>query len=154
MDIGKAHPEFRIPRAALLALLLSAPAALAFGAPARGQLPEDLGPATIDVSAYPAEYQRTYREVFVPYFSRNGGTARMVNSPLVTSDEWKKEIERIRTRMPCCSKCPFLSLANARALWRFMVYDSARRKTGPNAAAWQALRSKLVERFNRRDIRR
>lgn len=143
MNSGKTNPFF----AALLLFGALLPAG-AGAVPAKPQLPEDLGPAEIDVSDYPAELQKTYREVLVPFFSKFGGTARVINSPLVTSDEWKKEIERIRTRPPCCGACPYLNLEDARALRKFLVYDSGRRKTGRNAAAWTALRAGLVERFN------
>lgn len=48
--------------------------------------PEDLGPAEIDVSSYPGEHQRTYREIFIPVFSFLGDAARAVNSPLIEMD--------------------------------------------------------------------
>ncbi len=133
----------------LLLLLVAGPAFATVKLP---PAPEDLGPAQIDVSDYPPEYQKTYREVFVPFFTKYGGTARMVNSPLVTAEEWRKEIDRIRTRPPCCAACPFLSLNDARALYKFMVYDSGRRKTGSSAEAWTAQRTSLLERFEKEHI--
>jgi hypothetical protein len=36
----------------------------------------------------------------------------------------------------------------ARQLWRFLAYDSIRRKTGVRAQAWAAYRRGLVERFD------
>lgn len=133
---------------------------------------EDAGPAAIDVSSYPPQYQKTYHEVFVPLFTIIGGTARAVNSPIieldprleereraanpglfadpaaarVSRDGWKREVNNIRTRPPCCGACPVLSLAQARELWRFLVYDSIVRKTGPNAGPWLAHRRTLLNR--------
>lgn len=142
---------------------------------AQASCPEDLGPSDIDVSAYPEEHQKTYRETFLPVFGFLGTTARMVNSPLVeldpaleaaetrlhpdlfsdplvaraTRDGWKREIAAVHRRPPCCGACPVLTLDQARALWRFMVYDSLARKTGVNAEKWIAHRRALVERFRR-----
>lgn len=136
-------------------------------------LPEDLGPAEIDVSGYPPEHQATYRALFVPVFSFLGGTARAVNSPvieldpaaqeaqrrrhpelfadpalaLISTDGWKREVDRIRRRPPCCGACPVLSLEDARALWRFLAYDSRVRKTGDSARPFLELRRRLIQKF-------
>lgn len=129
----------------LLALSASAGAPPAKGPP---EFPEDLGPASLDVSSYPAEYRKTYDEIFLPVYGfLRGGPARALNSPLITSGEWRKEVMRVKNRPPCCGACPVLSMADARALWRFLAYDSQRRKTGPNAAAWAEHRRRLTERF-------
>lgn len=136
--------------------------------------PEDLGPAVIDVSAYPAEHQKTYREIFLPlYASQRGGAARAVNSALieldpqgeqalrrehpelfgdsrlaaVAPDAWRREVLRLKNRPPCCGACPVLSKADAQALWHFLAYDSLQRKTGPAAASWAEHRRRLIERF-------
>lgn len=154
-------------------LLLSVSCALA-EAPAAPELPEDLGPAVIDVSSYPEEHQKTYRDLFLPVYGfLRGGPARAINSPLVEIDEageeglrrlqpelfadpalvqltrdgWKREVFRVKNRPPCCGACPFLTQADARALRRFLVYDSIKRKTGPAAASWLAHRRRLVARF-------
>ncbi|MBI4051988.1 MAG: hypothetical protein HY400_05740 [Elusimicrobia bacterium] len=111
--------------------------------------PEDMGPAAIDVSNYPLKYQNTYREIFLPVFNFLGETARTVNSPETSSSSWKKEVERIHRRPPCCGACPVLSRKQAKELWEFLVYDSVVRKTGPNALAWAQHRENLLERFRR-----
>lgn len=113
------------------------------------ELPEDLGPAAIDVSSYPDEHRKTYAEIFLPVFGfLPGGPARVLNSPLVAPDLWRREVMRVRNRPPCCGACPLLSREEARALWRFLAYDSLRRKTGANAAAWAEHRRRLIERFD------
>lgn len=138
------------------------------------ETPEDLGPATIDVSSYPPEFQKTYYDLFVPLFGfLRGGAARALNSPLLEvsaqqeaalrreapglfedsgvlragPDVWRKEVARIRDRPRCCGACPTLTTEDARALWRFLVYDSLQRKTGPAARSWIAHRRSLLRRF-------
>lgn len=138
------------------------------------ELPEDIGPAVLDVSSYPQEQQRTYEEVLLPvYKNLRGGPARVLNSPVVeidpageeaerkahptlyaesillapSRDGWRMEVIRIKTKPPCCGACPILSKEDAQRLWRFLVYDSLRRKTGPAAESWAAHRKELVRRF-------
>jgi hypothetical protein len=134
----------------VLALMALLPL-LAYAKPLRNgprELPEDIGPAVIDVSSYPAEYQKTYKEIFLPVYGfLRGGPARALNSPLIAPDDWRREVMRVKNRPPCCGACPILSMEQARALWRFLVYDSARRKTGINAASWAEHRRGLIERF-------
>jgi hypothetical protein len=158
-----------------LALLLAAAAAAA--APVKvPPRPADLGPKTIDVSSYPAELQRTYRETLLPLAPfLPGGSARLLNSPLIEIDPageaalrkahpelfadprlavvgpdvWRREALRLKNRPPCCGACPILSMAQARALWKFFAYDSLRRKTGDAAPAWAARRRELIAEFDR-----
>ncbi|OGS04314.1 MAG: hypothetical protein A3G41_06740 [Elusimicrobia bacterium RIFCSPLOWO2_12_FULL_59_9] len=138
--------------------------------------PADLGPVEIDVSGYPPEHQNTYREVFLKVFGFLRTTSRVINSPVVefdprleeaerrlrpeafsdprillaTRDGWKKKVEEIRRRPPCCGACPVLSLQEAKALWKFLVYDSLARKTGPRSEAWSRHRMRLIELFRGR----
>ena len=158
-----------------LAFVLSFLAASAWAAPAKVvELPEDLGPAAIDVSSYPPEHQATYRDVFVPLYGYiRGGPARALNSPVIELDAaqeaalrrdapelfsgpdlaqvgpdlWRKEVTRIKNRPRCCGACPVLSKADAVRLWKFFAYDSIRRKTGPNAKAWLQARRELIKKF-------
>lgn len=60
-------------------------------------------------------------------------------------DAWKRRVEDIRRRPPCCGACPVLTRQDARALWRFLVYDSLARKTGSRARSRRA----LLERFRK-----
>ena len=137
--------------------------------------PEDLGPAEIDVSGYPPEHQEAYRKIFLPVFHFFGETARIVNSPFLelnseleererqrnpelfsdpmllqpSSNVWKKRVEAIRLRPPCCGACPVLGLKEARRLWEFLVYDSLVRKAGTNASVWIQHRQGLLRRFRK-----
>lgn len=119
------------------------------------ELPEDLGPSTIDVSDYPPEMQATYKDIFLPVYSlMRGGPKRPINSALLTSDDWKKEVMRLKTRPPCCGACPNLSMDQAKALWRFLAYDSLRRKTGSQAEAWARHRRNLLAKYQELQDRR
>jgi len=160
-----------------MVLILGLPLAAAVGAGKlpRDPLPEDLGPASIDVSGYPADQQKAYRDVFLPLFGQLGETARAVNSPVieldpallaversknpalfddpmvarVSSDGWKRRVHGILNKPRCCGSCPVLSAKQAKVLWRFLVYDSIARKTGGRAGAWIEHRRRLLDDFKR-----
>ncbi|MFI5345740.1 MAG: RrF2 family transcriptional regulator [Elusimicrobiota bacterium] len=160
----------------LLALTALLPLVAAAAPAPKGppEFPEDLGPAMIDVSGYPPEQQRVYRELFLPiYKEQRGGAARAINSPLVEIDAagerverrahpdiaadpmlvvytrggWRAEVLRMKNRPPCCGACPILTRSDAEALRRFFAYDSIRRKTGTAAETWAARRRELIRRF-------
>lgn len=157
-----------------LALALAASCAAA-GTPGRAATPEDLGPSEIDVSSYPEEYRRIYREVLLPLAPFAGGAARIINAPIleldplleqaerrrhpelfadsgvaeVSRDGWRRYVTSLKNRPPCCGACPVLSTRSARELWRFLVYDSIRRKTGDQAPAWARHRRELLARHAR-----
>jgi hypothetical protein len=160
----------------LLLLLALAPLARAEEYLSKTPRPEDLGPAIIDVSSYPEEYQKTYREVFVPYFTTHGGLPRAINSPIieldahleeqvrrespqlfsdpqvaqVSRDGWKTLVRKLYLTPACCGACRLLTLEQARSLWRFLVYDSIQRKTGRKAGLWALERKDLVMTFSER----
>lgn len=135
-----------------MSLFLTLAIAAAANPPLRAawpEVPEDLGPSVLDVSSYPDEHRKTYTDIFLPVYGLlRGGPARALNSPLVASDAWRREVLRVKNRPPCCGACPLISMEDARALWRFLAYDSLRRKTGPNAAVWAEHRRRLIERFD------
>lgn len=143
--------------------------------PSQAVFPEDLGPEKINISQYPPQYRKTYYEVFLKVYGFLGTQARVINSPLVEMDPqleeterrlhpalfadpliaiptrngWKREVEKIRRRPPCCGACPVLSRQDAMRLWEFLVYDSIIRKTGPHASGWIRHRQKLLRQFEK-----
>ncbi|MCR4295229.1 MAG: hypothetical protein NUW21_06820 [Elusimicrobia bacterium] len=165
--------DARLRLIALATLLpLSAAAAPATNSPP--EVVEDLGPAEIDVSSYPPEQQRVYREILLPVYGFiRGGPARVINSPLIEIDAagedaerrahpaiaadpglvvytrggWRAEVLHLKNRPRCCGACPVLTRADAVALRRFLVYDSLRRKTGVAAGPWADRRRELIRRF-------
>jgi len=106
----------------------------------------DLGPATIDVSKYPADKQQGY-ELMQAKCMRCHTVARVVNSEFITDKEWGRYIKRMAQRPPCCNQCPVITHKDAKAIWEFLVYDSRIRKTGSNAANWKQLHQALLQEF-------
>lgn len=173
------HAGYNRPVDAMLRLIalttllpLYAEAAAAPSSPL--EVVEDLGPAEIDVSTYPPEQQRVYRDIFLPVYGFiRGGPARVISSPLVEIDAagedaerrahpaiasdprlvaytrggWRAEVLHLKNRPRCCGACPVLTRADAEALRRFLVYDSLRRKTGAAAEPWADRRRELIRRF-------
>ncbi len=139
----------------------------------------DLGTTSIDVSDYPVEHQRAYREQFVPKCNICHSTARALAAPLVElapaelrafeagrpgqaadpevlragTDVWKKYLHRMWKRPPCCDVCPVFTREDITAIWKFLVYDSRRRKTGPGLAGWVAYRRGLIAEYRRREAK-
>jgi mono/diheme cytochrome c family protein len=134
----------------------------------------DLGPDKIDVSSYPAEHQKAYKEVLQVKCAKCHTASRPLNSqfvePLGKSAEkdakiaaWKKsdpdlfsnkniwQVEsniwqRYVKRMMSKPGCD-ISEAEGKLVWGFLVYDSNQRKLGKNKAAWKAHRAKLLADF-------
>lgn len=142
----------------------------------RVDVPADLGPATIDVSSYPAEMQNIYRTNFLKNCAVCHSPARAVNSEflelpaaeiatlraespalfddprvlLTGPDLWKRYIKRMKMRPPCCGVCPVMTEAEARDIWRFLVFDGRARKTGARANLWVRERRDLLQKFQKR----
>jgi len=159
----------RILRAAAILGLAGAARAGEAVASASDAYPGDAGPAAIDVSSYPAAMRADYKlfaarcalchtlarpinAPFVELSVHEQGLARMSEPELyadprlarVGEDVWKGYLKRMTAR-----KGSPVTWAEGRRIWRFLVYDSARRKTGAGGRAWRELRLKLVEDFRR-----
>ena len=119
---------------------------LLYASPKPPELANDLGPDTLDVSAYPPEIQTAYKK-FEQKCSVCHSAARSLNSELVTMDDWSRYIKRMWLRPPCCSACPVITKTDALTIRKFLVYDSKIRKTGANAAAWAKHRQALLAEF-------
>jgi hypothetical protein len=133
---------------------------------AGGLFPNDFGPASIDVSSYPKEYQETYK-VFLTKCSVCHTIARPINSQFLEISEtqqaemkktqpelftdpkilqidphiWSRYVHRMMDK----PGCPVGK--DGKRIWQFLVYDSIARKTGKNFAAWQKSREKLLQDF-------
>jgi cytochrome c5 len=104
-------------------------AASAAGVVARAQEPldpriaaYDKGPATIDVSKYPADMQAGYK-VFVTRCSKCHTIARPINCDFVLDDEWERYVKRMM-RKPGSDVSP----ADGKQIFEFLSYDSKLRK--------------------------
>lgn len=80
------------------------------------------GPATIDVSKYPAPIKEDY-DLFREKCSQCHKLSRPVNSDYVLPDEWSRYVKRMMYK-PGSN----ISSSEAKKLYDFLVYDSAVRK--------------------------
>jgi len=132
--------------------------------------PNDFGPDTIDVSAYPKNHQDGYKLLKVRC-AQCHSAARPLNSRFVEPDvakdkkeaavadlkksqpdlfkdgsSWQVEAsiwERYVKRMMAKPGCK-IEKAEGKKIWEFLVYDG-KRKIGANAAKWKAHRQKLID---------
>lgn len=82
----------------------------------------DKGPATIDVSAYPAPIQKAYG-VFRQRCTLCHALARPINSDFVLPDEWSRYVKRMMHK-PGSNISP----ETAKTIYTFLVFDSSVRK--------------------------
>lgn len=88
------------------------------------------GPATIDVSKYPAQLQ-DYYQTFSKKCSQCHKLSRPINSDYVLPDQWSRYIKRMMYK-PGSN----ISASESKHIYEFLVYDSSIRKK-------QALDAKL-----------
>ena len=134
----------------------------------------DLGPASIDVSSYPPEHQKAYKEVLLVKCAKCHAPSRPLNSQFLEPmgkkeekqgklDAWKASTpdlfqdknlwqpetdiwQRYVKRMMSKPGCG-ISPEEGKAVWGFLVYDSNQRKVGAKKAEWKAHRTKLLNDF-------
>ncbi len=82
----------------------------------------DKGPATIDISKYPADMQARYK-TFAGRCAKCHTLARAINSDFVLEDEWERYVKRMM-RKPGSG----ISSADAREIFTFLDFDSKTRK--------------------------
>ena len=82
----------------------------------------DKGPATINVSKYPADMQSKYK-VFASKCMKCHTLARPINSEFALDDEWERYIKRMM-RKPGSG----IAAADGKAIFEFLAYDSKIRK--------------------------
>jgi hypothetical protein len=85
----------------------------------------DLGPSTVDVSAYPEELRENYA-LFVDVCGACHSTARPLNSPYTSEAEWRQYVRRMRGKMKGRGIRLFGDAEER--LVAFLVYDSEVRK--------------------------
>ncbi len=130
----------------------------------------DLGPAEVDVSSYPAKLRKTYRTT-LKRCTKCHGLARPLNShfleldkevisalkkkrPEVFEDEnvlyigetiWKRYVKRMM-RKPGSG----ISKKEGKKIWEFLRYDSQFRKSGKSLDKWIEHRKKLLKDFKKK----
>jgi hypothetical protein len=107
--------------------------------------PHDLGPATIQVSAYPRLRAAQYRQ-FQRGCMRCHTLARAINAPFVTRKQWRPYVERMHwfSRQ---DPGEAITDAEAAAILDFLVFDSVERKI-KRKDEFAALRRSLARQFD------
>ncbi len=132
----------------LLASLLLIPCAAAVASaspkPARPLFYYDLGPDSIDVSAYPKAKRDEYA-VFTHVCSQCHTLSRPINAPVITRRDWSHFIKRMhgRTRLTAGAK---ITPVEARQVLDFLVFDARVRKV-ERRGAFLAQAKRLKEEF-------
>ncbi len=105
----------------------------------------DMGPETVDVSAYPAQQRLDYA-VFARTCSRCHTLARAINAPLVGRGWWEFYMTGMRLRSSRTGRP--LSPDETKSILDFLEYDSRVRKVD-GARDFDALTEELKARFDR-----
>src|ERR1017187_10058866 len=103
-------------------------------------LPQDKGPAKIDVSSYPAEQQKGYK-VFAEKCSKCHTIARPINTAM-TEEEWSRYVKRMMHK-PNSG----ISDAQGKSIYEFLAYDQANRKDKNPSAFSKALSDEEIEKL-------
>ena len=82
----------------------------------------DKGPATIDISKYPADMKTSYK-LFATRCSKCHTIARAINSEFVLEDEWERYVKRMM-RKPGSG----ISANDGKTIFEFLAFDSRTRK--------------------------
>lgn len=95
-------------------------------------LPQDKGPAKIDVSSYPAEQQKAYK-VFSDKCAKCHTIARPINTTM-TKDEWSRYVKRMMHK-PNSG----ISDSQGKEIFEFLAYDQETRKDKTPSAFYKSL---------------
>ena len=95
-------------------------------------LPQDKGPDKINVSAYPAEMQKSYK-VLSGKCSKCHTIARPINT-MMTKDEWSRYVKRMMHK-PNSG----INDKDGKQIFDFIVYDQVERKDKNPKAFFKAL---------------
>ena len=105
-------------------------------------LPQDKGPAKIDVSAYPAPMQADYK-LFAGKCSKCHTIARPINT-MMTRDEWERYVKRMMHK-PNSG----ISDAQGKQIFDFLIYDQAERKDKNPKGFYPALSDEEIEKLKK-----
>ena len=103
-------------------------------------LPQDKGPAKIDVSAYPAAQQQGYK-VFTDKCAKCHTIARPINTTM-TKDEWERYVKRMMHK-------PNSGIGDSqgKTIFEFVAYDQANRKDKNPSAFFKSLSDEEIEKL-------
>jgi len=103
-------------------------------------LPQDKGPAKIDISAYPVAQQQGYK-VFVDKCAKCHTIARPINTTM-TKDEWERYVKRMMHK-PNSG----ISDNQGKTIYDFLAYDQASRKDKNPTAFFKSLSDDEIEKL-------
>ena len=105
-------------------------------------LPQDKGPAKIDVASFPAEQQKGYK-VFADKCSKCHTIARPMNT-MMKRDEWERYVKRMMHK-PNSG----ISDTQGKLIFDFLVYDQTERKDKNPKAFFPALSDEEIEKLKK-----
>lgn len=103
-------------------------------------LPQDKGPATINVSSYPAEQQKEYK-TFADKCSKCHTIARPINTTM-TKPEWERYVKRMMHK-PNSG----ISDSQGKAIFEFLAYDQEMRKDKNPTGFFKSLSDDEIEKL-------
>jgi mono/diheme cytochrome c family protein len=103
-------------------------------------LPQDKGPAKIDVAAYPAEMQAGYK-LFAAKCSKCHTIARPINT-MMTKAEWERYVKRMMHK-PNSG----ISDKQGKDIFEFLVYDQTNRKDKDTKSFFPALSDEAIDKL-------
>ena len=103
-------------------------------------LPQDKGPGSINVSAYPAEQQKGYK-VFADKCAKCHTIARPINT-MMTKEEWSRYVKRMMHK-PNSG----ISDSQGKTIFEFVAYDQATRKDKNPSAFFKSLSDEEIEKL-------
>ena len=103
-------------------------------------LPQDKGPAKIDVSEYPPEQQKAYK-VFESKCSKCHTIARPINTTM-SKPEWERYVKRMMHK-PNSG----ISDSQGKAIFDFLAYDQEMRKDKNPSAFFKSLSDDEIEKL-------
>jgi mono/diheme cytochrome c family protein len=103
-------------------------------------LPQDKGPAKIDISTYPAAQQQGYK-VFVDKCAKCHTIARPINTTM-TNPEWERYVKRMMHK-PNSG----ISDSQGKTIYDFLAYDQQNRKDKNPSAFSKSLSDDEIEKL-------
>ncbi len=103
-------------------------------------LPQDKGPATLNVSTYPAEQQKNYK-LFADKCAKCHTIARPINTTM-TKPEWERYVKRMMHK-PNSG----ISDSQGKSIYEFLAYDQETRKDKNPSAFFKSLSDEEIEKL-------
>jgi len=103
-------------------------------------LPQDKGPATVNVSSYPGDQQKNYK-VFADKCAKCHTIARPINTTM-TKPEWERYVKRMMHK-PNSG----INDSQGKLIYDFLAYDQETRKDKNPSAFFKSLSDEEIEKL-------